>query len=404
MSELLEWAERAETASARKDFKRAAMAWAMVTALDPASADAKHNLGNALAPLGRHFEAAYCFLDALEIEPERADTRISLGSVLLDLGQTADANAILKEAMEIDPSSALAAWNRSLALLRLGQWQEGFRLFENRLLCPGAMPPPVEAPLWDGKHFDGTLAVWAEQGMGDAIHFARYLKQIPKRVKETILLVHPDLVSLFAFSFPMIKVLPLHETVKADRQIALLSLAHLFGFSGPVPPYLEADPDHIEAWRAELSGSELKVGIAWRGNPNHPADERRSCGLDTLTPVLAIQDVRFISLQVDATGEEPPPPIENVTHRLTDFAQTAAVISHLDLVIAPDTALAHLAGAMNMPCWTALRFGGDWRWGDAGETTPWYPKMRLFRQERSQDWTAPMANLSLALWALRALR
>ncbi len=396
MSELQEWVERATAARARNDNKGAALAWAMVTALDPSSADARHNLGNAMAALGRRVEAAQNYLDALELDPGRADTRISLGSVLLDLGQTADATTLLKEALEIEPSSVLAAWNLSLALLRQGQWQSRFRLFENRLLCPGAMTPPVDAPLWDGRNFEGTLAVWAEQGMGDVLHFARYLKPALERVKRLILLVHPGLVSLFAFNFPKAEIHAIGTEIRADRQIALLSLANLFGVFGDLPPYLAANPETIEKWQPRLNGPEFKVGIAWRGNPEHPADERRSFEVGALDPVLAVQGIRFLSLQV-GQAEEPPPQVENFTHRLTDFSETAAVVSYLDLVITADTALAHLAGAMNKPCWTVLRFGGDWRWQDAGESSPWHPSMRLFRQERPYDWAPPMNELAQAL-------
>ncbi len=403
MSELMGWVKQAEAANARNDSKQAAIAWAMVTVLDPASADARHNLGNALATLGRPLEAAQNFLDAIEIDPKRADSRVSLGSILLDLGQTANAKAILDEALELDPASLQGAWNKSLVLLRQGDWKQGLRLFETRLLLTQAMQPPVEAPLWDGLPFDGTLCVWAEQGIGDALHFARYLTPVAERVRKVILLVHPELVLLLKHNFPAIDVLALGYPVEAERHIPLMSLAGLFGVFGPTPPYLQAEPERIEAWRLRLGGSDFKIGLAWKGNPEHPADDRRSYGLEALAPLLAVEGVRFISLQTGA-GREPPPQVENFTNQLTDFSETAAVVSYLDLVIAPDTALAHLCGAMNKPCWVGLRLGGDWRWGDAGKESPWYPSMKLFRQEQMYDWNAPMANMALALRALLAMR
>lgn len=403
MSELMEWVEHAQQARAKGDDRQAALAWAMVTTLDPNSADARHNLGNALAGMGRLLEAAQCFLDALDLDPARADSRISLGSVLLDLGQTEDASAILDEALEIEPNSLAAAWNKSLALLRKQDWKAGFRLFENRLLRPQSLPAPVEAPLWDGKSVDGTLCVWSEQGVGDVLHFARYLGQIQDLAPKIILLTHPELVSLLAFSFPRIEVRSLGTPIKAERQIPLMSLAGLFGVFGPMPPYLAADPERIEAWRPRLDDKRLKVGLAWQGNPQHPADARRSFGLRALEPLLAVDEARFISLQV-GQADEPPVKVENFTHRLADFAETAAVLTHLDVVISPDTALAHLCGAMNKPCFVGLRIGGDWRWGDAGGESPWYPSLKLFRQERLNDWQAPMTNMALGLRALLALR
>ncbi|MBI5121619.1 MAG: tetratricopeptide repeat protein [Rhodospirillales bacterium] len=403
MSELTEWVERAQQARVRGDDRQAALSWAMVTTLDPNSADARHNLGNALAGMGRLLEAAQNFLDALDLDPARADSRISLGSVLLDLGQTEDASAILDEALEIDPASVAAGWNKSLALLRKQEWKAGFRLFENRLLRPQSLPAPIVAPLWDGKRFDGPLCVWAEQGLGDVLHFARYLGLVQELAAKTILLVHPELVSLLAFSFPKIEVLAFGAPIQAERQIPLMSLAGLFGVFGPMPPYLAADPDRALAWSPRLDDRRLKVGLAWQGNPQHPADARRSFGLRALEPVLAIDGLRFISLQV-GQADEPPALVENFTHRLTDFAETAAVLAHLDVVISPDTALAHLCGAMNKPCFAGLRIGGDWRWGDSGGESPWYPSLKLFRQEQLNDWRAPMAKMALALRALLALR
>lgn len=403
MSELIEWVERAQQARARGDDRQAALAWAMVTTLDPGSADARHNLGNALAGMGRLLEAAQNFLDALDLEPARADSRVSLGSVLLDLGQTEDANAILDEALAIDPTSVAANWNKSLALLRKQEWKAGFRLFENRLLRMQSLPAPIEAPLWDGKKLDGRLCVWAEQGVGDAIHFARYLKQAQELAAKTILLVHPELVSLLAFSFPNIEVLAFGTPIEAERQIPLMSLAGLFGVFGPSTPYLAADPERAQAWCSRLDDKRLKVGLAWQGNPLHPADTRRSFGLPALETLLAIDDVRFFSLQV-GKADEPPAKVDNFTHRLTDFAETAAVLTHLDLVISPDTALAHLCGAMSKTCFVGLRIGGDWRWGDTGGESPWYPSLKLFRQEEFNDWRAPMAKMALALRALLALR
>lgn len=402
MSELLDWVERAQAARAKGDDKLAAIAWAMVSSLDPASADARHNLGNALAGLGRLVEAAQSFLDAIELEPGRADSRISLGSVLLDLGQTQDALAILDEALSLEPHAIPGLWNKSLALLRRGDYQQGLRLFENRLLRPQSQLPPVEAPLWDGKPLKGRLCVWAEQGVGDVLHFARYLALVVDKTDKTILLVHPELVRLTAFNFPQIEVRPIGHAVEADRQIALMSLAGLFGVYGPTPPYIAADPDLAAFWKLRLGDGSLKAGIAWQGNPLHPADARRSFKIEDMAPVLDINGVRFVSLQVGAE-EEPPAKVENFTHRLTDFAETAAVVANLDLVIAPDTALAHLAGAMNKPCWVGLRKGGDWRWGDTGGSTPWYPSLKLFRQEQLNGWQAPMANMALALRALLAM-
>jgi tetratricopeptide (TPR) repeat protein len=323
--------------------------------------------------------------------------------VLLDLGQTKDALSILNEALELDPASVPAAWNKSLALLRAGDLKQGLRLFESRLLHPQSMQPPVTAPLWDGKAFDGALCVWAEQGLGDVLHFARYLGLAAERAKKVILLAHPELTSLLQFNFPGIEILAFGAEVSADRQIPLLSMAGLFAAFGPSPPYLAADPALVDLWGIRLQGAAFKIGLAWRGNPDHPADARRSFGLEPLAPLLAVDGIRFVSLQVGG-ADEPPPVVENFAHRLTDFSQTAAVVSHLDLVITPDTALAHLCGAMNKPCWVGLRLGGDWRWGDTGGETPWYPSLKLFRQERLNDWATPVANMTLALKALLALR
>ncbi len=369
----------------------------------PDHAQAWFALGNALALQKRLKEAAECFEKMAALDPRHIEARCNLGSTLLDLGRTGEAAQWLASAHALAPDHAGARWNLALALLRQGSWPEAWPHFEARLERPGALKPPREIESWNGKPFAGTLLIQAEQGVGDAIHFARWLPWARERCRRLIVQIHPSLTRLFKASFPDLDILSLDgETPPADRAIALLSLAGLAGAlphlpGGLSPPYLKAPAPR------SFSGAALKVGLVWSGNPAHGADWRRSPGLKALPPLLAVEAVEFHALQVGG-GDPPPPGMVDHAPELADFADTADVIAALDLVISPDTAVAHLAGAMGRPVWTLLPLAGDWRWLEAGESCLWYPSMTLLRQEKASDWSHPVTLAAERLSRLAAGR
>ena len=196
-----------------------------------------------------------------------------------------------------------------------------------------------------------------------------------------------------------------------DAHAALLSLPHRFGTTlATVPaevPYLHAEPERVEFWRQRLgprpAGGRLRVGLVWAGNPAFKDDRRRSPGLDALLPLLGVEGVAFVALQKGAGRQDLercgplPPSFTDLGAEIADFADTAAIMANLDLVISSCTAPAHLAGALGRPVWTVLPFSPDWRWLERGDTTPWYPTMRLFRQAASGDWASVIADVRAAL-------
>jgi hypothetical protein len=242
------------------------------------------------------------------------------------------------------------------------------------------------------------MLVYSEQGIGDTIQFVRYAPLLARRGARVILQCQPELKPLFQSLEGVDCVLSTSEALPPfDVQAPLLSLPLALGTTlESIPaqvPYLKADPALAEAWRAKLApaGRCLKVGLAWAGNPKHRNDRNRSMPLSVLAPLAGVGGVRFYSLQKgDAAGQAkgPPPGMDlvDLTQELNDFADTAAFVANLDLVISVDTAAVHLAGAMAKPVWTLLPFFSDWRWLLDREDSPWYPTMRLFRQRTRGEW------------------
>ncbi|MGD0390626.1 MAG: glycosyltransferase family 9 protein [Tepidisphaeraceae bacterium] len=255
-----------------------------------------------------------------------------------------------------------------------------------------------------------TLLLHAEQGVGDAIQFIRYLPLVAQRGGKIIIECQTELQRLFQTTAGRCQIVARGQPLPAfDLHCPLLSLPRVFGTSlANVPnivPYLHADAEDAGKWQHRLAehASIVKVGLAWAGSPAHKNDRNRSIKLAGLAPLGQISGARFFSLQkgeAAAEAKTPPPGMQFVdwTEDLKDFADTAALIANLDLVIAVDTAVAHLAGAMNKPVWTLLPYVPDWRWLLQRHDSPWYPSMRLFRQPRIGDWDSVFAQVADALF------
>lgn len=358
------------------------------------------SLGNARSKAGHGEEAETYLSEAWTLAPDRATIAVSLGSVLLDRGRTEQALTTLDQALALDPDHVTAHWNRAHARLRLGRWIEGWEDFRWRHKRPGAMEAPP-LPEWQGQPMpSATLLIWAEQGLGDALQFARFLPWARRRVGRVIVAVHAALRPLFQASFADVDLTDLEQPwPPADIQVALLDLAGLSGAKPdalPPTPYLAADPARIAHWRDKLAGPGLALGFAWKGNPAHPADARRSFALSDLVPILALPDFRFYSLQIEA-DHLLPSGIVDLAPALTDLGETAAILANLDAVVTPDTALAHLAGGLGRIGHVVLPWAGDWRWGETGDRGPWYPRLTLHRQERAGMWDAPINRLAATL-------
>ncbi len=336
-----------------------------------------------------------------------------LGNRLLDRGQIDPAIACYDKAIQLQPANAFAHFNRGFALLLAGRLVEGFQEFEWRWQCPN-FPSPLRKcaqPLWDGANGVGkTLLLHAEQGLGDAIQFIRYLPMVTPKVGRVILECRSETVSLFQGMPGLSQVIASDAaTPPFDVHLPLLSLPQIFGTSlQTIPaalPYLKPDAQKVEQWKQRLAAdtSPLKVGINWQGNPGYKWNGRRSASLAAFAPLARVPGVSFYSLQIGESAAEVLNSPRNMmlldfTEHIQDFSDTAALMSNLDLIISTDTSVVHLAGAMGRPVWTVLCSVPDWRWLLSGESSDWYPTMRLFRQKQQGDWQGAMAEVMQELF------
>ncbi len=392
-------------------------------AVCPRSAELWYNLGTVFFALHRLSEARQAFNQAIARKPDFAAAYSNLGNTLLFLGKAAEAITAYDRAIALNPRDPEAYGSRSMAILLSGDLARGFAEYEWRLKI-GRIHDFYQwfdgRPRWRGENFSGKrLLVYDEQGCGDALQFCRYLPLVKARGGIVQFSTKQPLLRLFAH-LPGVDELLEHtaETIagtQCDLTVPLMSLPHIFGTTlRTIPanvPYLTAEQHAITAWRGKMndSGSDLRVGLVWAGDPENILGQIRTCGLQAMSPLADIPGTTFYSLQKGEAADEartPPPGMRliDLTDDIADFADTAALIMNLDLVISIDTAVAHLAGALGKPVWTLLPAASEWRWLLAGSDTPWYPTMRLFRQSAPRDWSGVMNIVARDLKTLSAAK
>ncbi len=317
--------------------------------------------------------------------------------------------ASYQEALRHDPDYAEAHVNLAYFRFLLGNLEEGWPEYEWRWKRRDFTLPPFRQPLWDGSNLEGrTVLIFAEQGLGDTIQFIRYAGLVKQRGGKVIVQCQRLLLRLLATCAGIDRLVPEgDEPPPFDLQAPLLNLPGIFRTTvASIPgntPYLRADCVSSDHWQKQLRGMPgYKVGIAWQGNPDHALDRRRSLPLQSFAPLAELPRVRLVSLQKGPGREQLTEQGErlgvlDLTDRLEDFADTAALMSSLDLVITVDTAVAHLAGALHIPTWLVLPRIPDWRWLLERDDSPWYPSMRLFRQSTWGDWAGVIERLTEAL-------
>jgi tetratricopeptide (TPR) repeat protein len=404
--------------------------------LRPDYAEVHYNLGILFSKWGKIEDAIAYYRRALSFKPSYQEAHVNLGNVLRLTGQMEEALTSFQQALHLKPDFASAHWNRSMVLLARGDFQEGWPEYEWRWAQHNFARRHFVQPLWDGANLHGkTLLLYAEQGLGDTLHFIRYAPLVKQRGGKVLLECQPQLLRLLA-AFPGIdQLLPRGSQLPSfDIQAPLLSLPGIFHTHlGSIPatvPYMRAAPELVGHWRRKLSEvrnprSEVKttsfsdigqrtsdfgrlflIGIAWQGNPTNPGDRHRSIPLVFFRRLAEVPGVQLISLQKGPGTEQlsvagsllsdnrqlttASSSVFDFGSALDDatgaFADTAAVMMNLDLVISSDTVIPHLAGALGVPVWLALSLAPDWRWLLHREDSPWYPNIRLFRQKMFGDW------------------
>jgi tetratricopeptide (TPR) repeat protein len=387
--------------------------------INPRFAEGYYNLGKALEKQDKPAEAEACYRKALFLNPEYYDALFNLSIVLSDQCKLREAEECYRQAMAMNPGDAEAIWNLSLVLLLSGNLKEGWEKYEWRLQQAKYHFLRSNAKRWQGELApEKTILIRAEQGLGDVIQFMRFLPGVKSRVGTVFFECQPALFRLLQNIKGIDRLFQRNSELSPpdvgyDLDVPLLSLPSIFQLTPEsIPadiPYLSPDPDLVTEWgnRLPASDGKMRIGIVWAGYKGHKGNTKRSTRLAMFSALGNLAKIHFFSLQIGEASVEAEnlPPVMgliDLTASIHDFADTAAIISHLDLVISVDTAVAHLAGAMGKPVWTLLPFAPDWRWQLAREDTPWYPTMRLFRQKGPGSWGDVFAEVSCELAKMRS--
>jgi tetratricopeptide (TPR) repeat protein len=383
--------------------------------LAPGHPQILYNRGNALLALDRADEAIAAYDRVLAAVPAHAQAWNNRGRALQALNRHAEAAVSFGKAIELQKDYADARFNQALALLTLGELRRGFEQYEWRWKRSGMtdIRRGYNRPLWLGEFPLGhkTILLHAEQGLGDTIQFARYVPLLARAGAKVVLEVHAELKALLGGLEGVVSCHARGETLPTyDVHCPLGSLPLAFKTEpATIPadiPYLHADEQRIAQWRTKIEALPGKrVALAWAGQVKHANDRNRSIDLKLLEPLLALAGVSFVSIQHELRADDAALLARhaNVTPLggdVNDMADTAAIATLVDLVVAVDTSVVHLAGAMGRPLWVMLPFTPDWRWTITSERSPWYPQARLFRQPAIGDWPSAIANLRDALGKL----
>lgn len=383
----------------------------------PRNVQALDALGVCLYFQGRMADSIEAFRRALALNDKRAMTWFNLGTSLSDDGQPVEAVATYRAALALDPGNESAKYNLSRSLLLLGQWEEGWQLYEARGRKKQPLYRTLDYERWTGEppgRF--VLLLTTEQGIGDAIQFARFAPHLKRSGYEVVLWTAPLLAPLLKQVTGIGHVVA-GNGVRIDgapvKWAPLMSVPAALGLKPdtvPSNPYMAPDPARAAHWAGRIGRDGFRIGVVWQGNAAHHNDARRSMHLSALAPFADIPGVRLVSLQKqpgNAQIREVPfgkriesfsDPTDMSAEALLD---TAAILANLNLVVTVDTMVAHLAGALGRLVWLALDDKPDWRWMLERADSPWYPTMRLFRQQAPGDWSSVIAAMAKTLGMAR---
>ncbi len=383
-----------------KKFNEAEQRYRHTLSLRPDYDEAYIGLGASQLNLGLSEEALVSFNEAVRLNPTYASAYGNRAQVQVALGEMEGAVDDLSEAIRLEPEEGQWHLGRSLVRLMQGNYEEGWPEYEWRFKCKAFVRPTCDKPLWDGSDLKGkTIALLAEQGLGDTVQFARYGSAIKQLGGKAVLVCQKPLVSLMSTCPNLDLVVAFGDPFpEVDVHLPLLSVAHLVSTTletipGEVP-YVSPDQQLVEFWKNKMRHYPgFKVGVVWQGNPDHPADYLRSFPLSKYAPLASVPGVQVFSLQKGFGREQ----LKNAGFPIVDlwdkvdeanatFTDTAAMLKSLDLLISADTSVIHVAGALAVPAWVLLGRFLEWRWLWGHQKTPWYPSLRLFRPQRRFHW------------------
>ena len=366
-----------------------------------------HGLGLALEAEGLLAKAAQAFKEAVRLDPDALISWVALATVLRQAGALEAAIATFRKAVSLRPDEPELRVLLAEALLLAGQYDRGFEHYEARLRLPHntIQPQPPELPRWDGRQLRGRVVVVAEPVIGDILMFSRCLVMLRSRVSRLTLVCPAEYANLFHTLEVVDEVIaPDDHWPVAKAYSPLASLPRLCGESrfGTVP-YLAAPADAMERWAGRVAGEGVRIGLVWAGDrPRFPGDAPLTLRHFLVLPMPP--GVTYYSLQTGPHAAEVAAlgltgTIPELCQHLSDFAELAVALAHMDLVITSDSAAAHLAGAMGRSAWVLLPAAPDWRWQQTGETSPWYPSLRLFRQTTPGDWAGLLETVGAEVMA-----
>jgi tetratricopeptide (TPR) repeat protein len=404
----------------QKDLVNALASYRHALELGGRNVELYNNVGNVLKEQGEFDEALANYNKALKLQPRSAAVISNIGEIYRSLNRFDDAIAQYRKALAIESKFAQAQWNLSMSLFTLGDYKAGFPWYEKRFdadrkdefAALAAMAQQFSAkPRWQGENLqDKTLLIWAEQGLGDSVMMMRYLSLLrEKGAGAVVVYCERELVKLMLTKTSL--VIDNQTPVRAelfDVHCPMMSLPYAFGTTlETIPqrvPYLQVPAAMTEKWSKQLSKfNGLKVGLAWAGNQDMKKDHLRSIALERLAPLMALPGVQFVSLQKGEASRQ----LKDTNWRVLDWMDacedlmdTAALIESLDVVISVDSVVAHLAGALGKPVWLLNRFESEWRWMMERVDSPWYPRMRIFRQAARHDWDGVIEAVKVELGKL----
>jgi hypothetical protein len=384
-------------------YEQAAGCYRRLLELSPNLPEAHYNLGSVLRDKAEFGPALTHLSRAVKLRPGYAEAWNNLALTLKNIGDLDRALTCFNHAVERAPDLAVARWNRSFVHLLKEDYLSGWKDFEWRFQIPSwktIYPFRLKGKRWQGQYApEAAILIHDEQGLGDTLQFVRYLPMVKQRCKTVIFETRRELMTLLHGIEGADKLVarPTESvpSCECDFYVPLMSLPGIFGTTAEtVPmrrPYITVDPQKRVEWQDRWPKAPLTIGLVWAGRPEHHNDGNRSCRLQDLEPLRQLAQAGFVSLQKGPAAEQiagswAEGRIADIGSALSDFTDTAGALANIDLLITVDTAVAHLAGAMGMPVWVLIPFIPDWRWGMRRDDTPWYPKMRLFRQTEPKQW------------------